>query len=180
MRRPLTPLTTSMDCAPLGSNTTEPDSGKDPLIDLLNEPDSGTDGEFICFQCPHGPTFATKANLRRHQNRAHQRRNPILTLIKDPVCPSCGTDFRARARLAHHLRYGAARCVAWATRALANGETISEEQQNLALSRDQDHYRQCKKAGTHPLQGPPAITRDRARRATLALAHELDFDSDLL
>ena len=57
---------------------------------------------------------------------------------------------------------------------------ISEEQQAHARARDAEHYQSCRKAGIHPLQGLPAITRNRARRAALIIAEDInDHDPNL-
>ena len=73
----------------------------------------------------------------------------------------------SRQRLAHHLRYGARACVEWAALALAEGRTISQEEQDAARARDAAHYQSCRRAGTHYLQGLPALTPALAARVRL-------------
>ena len=66
------------------------------------ETESPSDGEFLCADC--GSTFPRWA-LQSHRSLVHGRRNPLRQYIVGSRCPSCGVNFRNRARyLAHATR----------------------------------------------------------------------------
>ena len=101
-----------------------------------------------------------------HTRVYHFRGNPAVAVWTQYMAEAA-PDCRAELRRAAH--------------ALDNGNILDEEQLEAAMARDLEHYKHCRRTGTHPLQGLPAITQSRARQAALFIAEELaaqDQDSD--
>ena len=118
------------------------------------ETDSSSDGEFLCQSC--GRTFAAKwASLQSHRSIAHGWRNPLRQYISGSRCPSCGVDFRSRARcLAHALRSSK-----FCRERLEAGccPPVSEEELAAADRADQIERVACRQSGVSILSGPPCI-----------------------
>ena len=64
--------------------------------------------------------------------------------------------------------------MAWAQDALDRGDTLDPDDLLTTADMDHAHYLATKRAGIHPLQGLPAITRNQAHMAADLLASDLD------
>ena len=54
-----------------------------------------------CYEC--GKIFQTMAQLRTHQFKMHQYRNPVHSLVYTTSCVSCGCEYHHRKFLIKHL-----------------------------------------------------------------------------
>ena len=109
-------------------------------------------GEWLCFLC--GEEFSTISRLKQHQAAKHGRRQLGFYQVTGSICPSCGADYRSRARLLTHLGPKGSRVCAAAVSALPRLSDAAVYQNNVGDASDR---RACRAAGIDRSRGPPRL-----------------------
>jgi hypothetical protein len=129
------------------------------VLDSVAAPLGHTLG-FACHTCTPPKVFASSKALESHQRSKHSVRNFMRNYIDGSgLCPSCGTQFRARVSLLNHIND---------RRRPKCKEFILEFCQPLAPSRvseldvaDNEMRKAARRAGrSHHIVTAPAIAQD--------------------